>query len=70
MRWRTSTVATRRGCAGTVGPRANLVVQTQCQRDSLARQVDLLSERADAVAQPRGMHMEVGALILQAPPGR
>jgi hypothetical protein len=34
----TSAVGTRRG---TVSARANLVIQTQCQRDALARQVDL-----------------------------
>ena len=32
---------------GTVSARANLVIQTQCQRDALARQVDLQDLDAD-----------------------
>jgi hypothetical protein len=40
----TSAVGTRRG---TVSARANLVIQTQCQRDAFARQVDLQDLDAD-----------------------
>jgi hypothetical protein len=31
----------RRRCASTFGPRAHLVVQSKCQRDALARHVNL-----------------------------
>jgi hypothetical protein len=40
----TSAVGARRG---TVSARANLAIQTQCQRDALARQVDLQNLDAD-----------------------
>ena len=46
----TAAVVTRRGCAGTVGPWADLVIQTQRQRDALVRQVDLQDLDADDVA--------------------
>jgi hypothetical protein len=49
----TSAVGTRRG---TVSARPNLVIQTQCQRDARARQVDLQDLDADRRAIVEHVH--------------
>ena len=49
----TNAVIARRGGAGTVGARAEFVIQPQRQRDALARYVDLQDLDADDVA---GLH--------------